>query len=252
MTHLKRSHTPAPPKCLEQMLQDDVRRVAFFAVMQDSTASLSKASEAKKIAILQVIRNELPPPHSHDDFFQFLKSEHCEENLKFLEAVHHYEKAAKPYFPHPLHIHKSLPQLPGKQYESKASLVDLSANEAVKPQGLSQAEFEKALNQLRDMRSQIKKDFLSPDSPMEINLTSKLRKPLMDTFQEDLLHPEHFEPAYDHIVVILKSDAFRKFLRNPSAWKSKMSAPAAEEPKSQVAFANAKQVPKKKGGCQIL
>nr|KAJ3422035.1 hypothetical protein HK105_001448 [Polyrhizophydium stewartii] len=52
-----------------------------------------------KITIRQVLANVLPAPHTNKDFWNFLKSEHCEENLDFLNEINAYRQLANVVFP---------------------------------------------------------------------------------------------------------------------------------------------------------
>ena len=151
------------------------------------------------------------------EFMEFLQKEHCHENLMYLDAVSAYSKLAAPLFPLPI-VLSGLPSLPKPATENTT---DVTLNPDTqdpdvpsKPSGMKESQFEDLLEALKSKREQMKAQFIMTDSPNEINLTSKLRKPLMESYEKGSLHPDHFKGTYDHIQSILKNDTFLKFIKS--------------------------------------
>ncbi|KAI8913719.1 hypothetical protein BC831DRAFT_489764 [Entophlyctis helioformis] len=86
-----------------------------------SGPSLSSTSSQPKASIRQVIANELAPPHSFQEFLDFLKTEHCEENLEFVHDVEEYRKLALPIFPTQSPLLSSTPGTPNPTTRQRRS-----------------------------------------------------------------------------------------------------------------------------------
>jgi Regulator of G protein signaling domain len=135
----------------------------------------------------QVVAGQLKSPHSFQDFYKFLKSEHCEEMLLFLEVINKYRKLSKPAFPY--HTSDETPQ-------------------PVKPADMSTSVYENLLFQLAAITEEISNTYLDSSSPTEVTLDPKIRKRLVDHFERENIHPSAFDEAYEHILETLRRERY--------------------------------------------
>ena len=98
------------------------------------------------------------------------------------------------------------------QPESPSVSSDVDPLKPIKPSNMEDAEFKKVLDTLKNHENQIYNTFLSVEAPHEVNLNSKIKKPLMEHHIKASLHPDIYNAAFDHILIMLQNDHFRKFM----------------------------------------
>jgi Regulator of G protein signaling domain len=129
-------------------------------------------------------------PHTHTtvsrpnlEFLAFLKREHCDENLLFLDWITRYT-----------HISSVIP------------------DPTTKPHGMSDQEFNRLIKEAVALKKHGLEKFVASDAPQEVPLPSKLKKEMLEMLQGSSLAPTPaFNASYDQILQNLKNDTFSKF-----------------------------------------
>ena len=186
------------------------QRAKFLALAQgksqnSSLTSMSSVSDSKrkvgtkKATIKQVVMDELPPPHSLEDFKALVKKEFVEESLLFLLSIIEYHKIASPYYPTSLLTHNNLPVVP-------------EVAMPFKPNNVSQIIFETIQEKLKASCLQIRDTYIVSNAEREVNLTQKERKAVLAEIDAGNYHPEIWKTSFEHIANLLRVNVLGKFL----------------------------------------
>ncbi|KAJ1340062.1 hypothetical protein BSLG_005386 [Batrachochytrium salamandrivorans] len=182
--------------------------------------SLNNSSDgaySHKITIQQVIANSLSEPHTNKDFLEFLKFEHCEENLQFLNDIISYKILSKAVYhnqtePNPSHSRIAAvlarPSFPGSSPPDSADnsrdldrrLSVSMASSAVKAETVDFDEIESVILAMNSRELG------------EVNLPSAVKKRAHLEFSARNFHPDILNEPYEHILNILRIQPFVKFL----------------------------------------
>ena len=168
-----------------------------------SFASISSENKrgvgSKKATMKQIVMDELPSPHSLEDFKAFAKKEFVEESLEFMLKVIEYHKLASVYYP-----------------TSLMTKSNLTATHEVlkptKPKNEVQQVFEAAIQHIQAQCLSIRENFIVPGSKQEINLPQNERKRVIDEIEAKIYHPEIFKSAFEHIANLLRINVLSKFV----------------------------------------
>ncbi|KAJ3016229.1 UNVERIFIED_CONTAM: hypothetical protein HDU68_012305 [Siphonaria sp. JEL0065] len=158
--------------------------------LDKSTSGKSSSTEFKP-TLLQVLEDKCESPFSRNDFHQFVKTEHSEENFNFYMAIKD----------HQLHCERLPPEL----------LRDITSLKT------GTAEWFK-VEPLKQAVAEIRERFLNPDSETEVNVPAKILKPLLATLDgKNNIHPEIFAGAIENVLTMLKLSSFPMFCKAASA-----------------------------------
>ncbi|KAJ3316059.1 hypothetical protein HDV04_000268 [Boothiomyces sp. JEL0838] len=159
-----------------------------------------------------------------EDFLLFLQKQLSEENLKFLLAVSDYEKLARDLFPNPIPLPRMSmivrgttvarrdTKLPGVIEEPDIALDKLHFPE--KPATLSEEEYQKLLQKVQEAHHLIYEQYISESAPSEINIPTKIKKPLISKLSKNVLHPDIYRESKKHIFDMIQQNNLAKFLKS--------------------------------------
>ena len=179
-----------------------------------SPPGLHTATPLPEISFEQVISNTAPSPFSRKDYLEYLESLRSEENLEFLIEVLAYRKLAEKFY-QPANAFKNTMEM----HEQASSLP-----QATKPAELDEAKYLVEFNALKIIAIDLVDNFLKPSAPKEVNLPSKVQKPLIMLSESGHYNPEVFAEAYSHIYDMLHQNEFVKFLKHALILSSPISS----------------------------
>jgi Regulator of G protein signaling domain len=81
------------------------------------------------------------------------------------------------------------------------------------PSDMPKEEFEKKMIAIKARLIAILENYLKPQAPREINLPSKISKPLLALIEKGICHPDILNEAYVHVEEMLQQNGFDKFLK---------------------------------------
>ncbi|ORY36429.1 regulator of G protein signaling superfamily [Rhizoclosmatium globosum] len=152
------------------------------------SGTITKKSIASdfKPTVLQVLDDELQPPFSLKDFHQFIINEHSEENYDFYTAVKEYQHLCQ--------------KIPSEALRDTSMTMD--SNVSVK------------VDRARVAIEKIQEKFLTPGSDTELNIPSKILKPLLaELSTKTNIHPEIFKDALDNVLTMMRLSSFPVFCK---------------------------------------
>ncbi|KAI8911824.1 RGS domain-containing protein [Gorgonomyces haynaldii] len=199
-----------------------------------------------KMTMAKLLARTLEPPYSYQDYYEYLKITHSEENLEFLDAVRQYQQQAIKVFPYKLNKNQSLdtpmsPRSPPPQ--------DVDPTQPVQG-SLSDEEFEKLLAKLKAQSDAIYDTWISNEAPREVNLPYKIKKPFMDWREKQVLHPDIYNASFDHILMMLQNDNFKRFISPDRVAQKSISpvSPLVQQVQEDVPTARKRSVSDKMKG----
>ena len=169
----------------------------------------------RKLDIQLVIRNELASPFTYQEFSNFLKTLHSNENLEFLSSVLKYQKLANPFYPFSISPKKSKrlsSQLAQSAIADQTPEGSFDAHNPVSPPNYGDDLFQRSLENIKAAVLRIFETYLVVGAPEEISLPSRLRDPLVNEIQKGHYHPDIFNASYDFISMLLRQGSFNQFL----------------------------------------
>ncbi|KAJ3409721.1 hypothetical protein HDV05_004295 [Chytridiales sp. JEL 0842] len=173
-----------------------------------------------KIGLQQVLDDQLEEPLSADSFYNFLKSEHSEENMEFYRAYKAYKASAEPYLTllnAPANLSTPLtPREPSTPSTTEQSNNNNNADEsqASSQQPKQEERPTKVPESLRQELNQILDTYFTPGTPKELNVPDKIRKKLIADIETDnVLHPEVLRDAVDNVCTMMRLSSFPSFYR---------------------------------------
>ncbi|KAH6583992.1 hypothetical protein BASA61_007754 [Batrachochytrium salamandrivorans] len=202
-----------------------------------SDFALSSMSSWSKVDIHQVISNQLPSPYTSREFWKFLKVDCCEENLEFLTDIISYRDLAGAVFV--LTTDGSTPTYgrilskylgrsdtqstsPTYSFNETSSLASTRSSNFEPKIWTSPISFDKLEACMVDLQqtmaaiririTKIVQMYLAPSSQKEIYLPVGIKKHILSEFRASNFHPDIFKDAYDHIIDMLQTRPFTKFL----------------------------------------
>ncbi|KAJ1342739.1 hypothetical protein BSLG_002836 [Batrachochytrium salamandrivorans] len=194
-------------------------------------------SSWSKVDIHQVISNQLPSPYTSREFWKFLKVDCCEENLEFLTDIISYRDLAGAVFV--LTTDGSTPTYgrilskylgrsdtqstsPTYSFNETSSLASTRSSNFEPKIWTSPISFDKLEACMVDLQqtmaaiririTKIVQMYLAPSSQKEIYLPVGIKKHILSEFRASNFHPDIFKDAYDHIIDMLQTRPFTKFL----------------------------------------
>ncbi|KAJ3276859.1 hypothetical protein HDV01_002914 [Terramyces sp. JEL0728] len=146
-----------------------------------------------------------------------------EENLKFLVAVSDYEKLAKGLFPTPIPMVRMSTIVRGATVSKRDSKLPTTFEETdypldklffpEKPNNLSEDDYQKHVQKVKDANQAIHDQYISESAPSEINIPTKIKKPLLSKISKNVLHPDIYRESKKHIFDMMQQNNLTKFLK---------------------------------------
>lgn len=81
-----------------------------------------------------------------------------------------------------------------------------------KPSSIKDKEYASLESKAKIEVNRIYHTFVEDNSPQEINIESKVKKAIKDELAKDNLHPDVYYHAFQHIMNMLQTNHYRKFL----------------------------------------
>ena len=98
------------------------------------------------------------------------------------------------------------------------SISDSKMHIPIKPHDMSDVEFELTLSMLNDMLREIRLAFFDSRGSLELNLPARVKKEILDAYAgKQTVHPDLFHVSEEHVLRILKTGAYPKFLIKASS-----------------------------------
>jgi Regulator of G protein signaling domain len=179
-----------------------------------SESSVQAKASAADITIDSVLANLTVAPYSQKNYRAFLQISMSEENLDFLVDVLAYQKFAARFYPQPCLLTKTL-----DMFESCNQLCPIT-----KPPAIDDLFFETETNNLKNSILQIANTYLKSQSEKEVNISSKIMKPLMMLIETGYYNPEIFLEAYSHIRHMLVQNGFDNFIKSAASGSGSVDA----------------------------
>ncbi|KAI9329752.1 hypothetical protein BDR26DRAFT_872156 [Obelidium mucronatum] len=192
-----------------------------------------------KIGLVQVLEDQLPPPLSCKEFHDFLLQEHSEENIEFYFALRQYknlcaavpEELLRNTLSPPLAIPEVATEMltpsPDNTDASTLTIPSTSPYPSLKkPNILATCEethevllSKHNIPQLKEtLEKTIMQVFFRPNCPREVNVPSKILKPLFKAIDQDgNIHPEVFNASLDTILTMMRLSSFPNFYKMASS-----------------------------------
>jgi Regulator of G protein signaling domain len=173
-------------------------------VVTDIAPSLiSQPTSPIDITLEKVLNNLTSIPYSRKDYRTFLEVSMSEENLDFLVAVLEYRKAAAKFY------------LTSVTFTKTAEMLEQAATlpQATMPEDMDGSKYQSELNTLISLAQDLANQYLKPQAPQEVNLPSKVLKPVLMLLETGHYNPEVFEESYHHIHDMLHQNGFEHFLK---------------------------------------
>lgn len=180
--------------------------------------SSTVATAGGKISLSSVLNNEAPAPYSLQDFTDFLKKEHSEENLEFWQSLVNYRKKALPYFARRTRQNSRSNIADGAS--SMASISSIQSSQG--PEDLAPDVMETLKAELEIIVTL----FLTPGSSKEVNLGDAVRKKVVRNIVErKICHPDVFKQAAEKIFELMRLDSFNRFVIQTNKEATKTGQP---------------------------
>ncbi|KAI8622072.1 RGS domain-containing protein [Chytriomyces sp. MP71] len=143
--------------------------------------------DPSRITVHQVLEDRFAPPFSLEDFQNFLKAEHSEENIKFYLALRKYERICS-------HIPVQLLQSADEVPSDLATRHDFSAAKAC--------------------ISSILEKFFTPGAEDELNVPANLVRDMLRNIKEtNNIQPEVFKRIMENVLTMLRLSSFPNFCK---------------------------------------
>ena len=178
-------------------------------------------SPSHDVTIDKVLANLTAPPYSRKQYREFLEISKSEENLDFLVEVMAYQKYASRFYPltvlstRTLDMFENCNQL--SQFTKPTSSEDLQPNSELD-----------TIENIAKVVLDITNKYIKNQAPFEINLSSRIKKPLLMLIETGHYNPEIFTEAVTHIRDMLQQNGFDHFLKPSPASAISPSTPDGE------------------------
>ncbi|KAJ3199538.1 hypothetical protein HDU82_000339, partial [Entophlyctis luteolus] len=177
LLHILSSKECIHPEIFDLALENilSMMRLSSFPVFWKT--NITKGEPKLRTTIYQILENVLPPPMSLEDFREFLKDEHCVENLEFYLAFKKYDKLFS-------------------ELSSAGSISDSSRSK------------------LSAEVSEITKMFISKNATLELNVPVGMKDGLLNIVaSKNVIYPADFNEIVEHIVSLLRQSCLPNFLK---------------------------------------
>ncbi|KAJ3123254.1 hypothetical protein HK100_011679 [Physocladia obscura] len=189
------------PEIFNSALENVLAMIRLSSFPVFFKAALAKGEPKLKPTVQQVLNDQLPPPLSLNDFHEFLKREHSEENIEFYLAFKKYEKNCE-------HVPREL----------------LENIESRKTDALG--DFALKLQQLKHENSEIIAKFFTLHGEYELNVPIVLKAPLLNESSKNNIHPDIYEGVLANVLTMLRLSSFPNFVKETSKKRTESSSPS--------------------------
>ncbi|KAI9329755.1 RGS domain-containing protein [Obelidium mucronatum] len=165
-----------------------------------------KGALRPKVTVLQILEDQCRPPMSFNDFYQFLKREHSEENIEFYKALKEYKQICI--------------DIPAEVLKNS----DILVSDIVVQDNLIKA---------KDKLLFIMNTFFEEQSKYDLNVPVLLKKPFFSEVNvKKNIHPDVFDGILQNVLAMLKLSSFPNFQKEVE--KTQKSLQETAEDISQI------------------
>ncbi|KAI8911822.1 RGS domain-containing protein [Gorgonomyces haynaldii] len=201
---------------------------AQFLANAQNAPIVPHEDDVPRVSLQQIVDRETLAPYAYQDYLEFLKIDHQEESLEFLDTVMKYRRQTLPYFPDAvlfrmktLNINaRPISMIINRKLSVKSvdgeSPVEIDKTEftpSIKPNSVSDEEWVQIKSKISDSFSEMVETFVVPGAVKEVNLPVRVRKTIEECYRQHVTHPHVFTKAYEHIYNMLRENTLQKFLK---------------------------------------